>query len=48
MVLGPFLFLIYINHLPDGIASICEIFPDDHSPFPEVVDVNRSTKKLKS
>ena len=32
-VLGPLLFLIYINDLPDGIMSICKIFADDTSLF---------------
>ena len=32
-VLGPLLFLIYINDLPDGIISICKIFADDTSLF---------------
>ena len=32
-VLGPLLFLIFINDLPDGITSLCKIFPDDTSLF---------------
>ena len=32
-VLGPLLFLIYINDLPDGIISMCKIFADDTSLF---------------
>ena len=35
-VLGPLLFLIYINDLPDGITSICKIFADDTSLFLKV------------
>ena len=46
MVLGPFLFLIYINDLPDGTTSISKIFADDASLFSKVLDVNESTKKL--
>ena len=32
-VLGPLLFLIYINDLPDGLTSISKIFADDTSLF---------------
>ena len=46
LVLGPLLFLIYINDLPDGITSICKIFANDTSLFSKVLDVNESTKKL--
>ena len=46
MALGPLLFLICINDLPDEITSICKIFADDTSFFSKVLDVNKSTKKL--
>ena len=45
-VLGPILFLIYINDLPDGIKSIYKIFADDTSLFSKVKDKNYSTVKL--
>ena len=43
-VLGPPLFLIYINDLPDGINSTCKILTDKTSFFSKVYD----TKKLVS
>ena len=45
-VLGPLLFLIYINDLPDGITLICKIFADDTSLFTKVLDINESANKL--
>ena len=45
-VLGPLLFLIYINDLPDDITSICEIFADDTSLFSKVQHINRSANEL--
>ena len=45
-VLGPLLFLIYINDLPDGITSMCKIFADDTSLFSKVLDVNKSVIEL--
>ena len=45
-VLGPLLFLIYINDLPDGITSICKIFADDTSLFSKVQDINELNSDL--
>ena len=45
-VLGPLLFLIYINDLPDGLASICKIFADDTSLFSKVININESANDL--
>ena len=45
-VLGPLLFLIYINDLPDGLTPMCKNFADDTSLFSKVLDVNESAKTL--
>ena len=45
-VLGPLLFLIYINVLPDGITSMCKVFADDTSLFLKVLHVKKSVIEL--
>ena len=45
---GPLLFLIYINDLPDGLTSLCKIFPDDTSLFSKVIDKNNPNSQLNS
>lgn len=45
-VLGPLLYLIFINDLLDGITSICKVFAHDTSLFSKVFDVNEARKKL--
>ena len=45
-VLGPRLFLIYINDLADGMTSLSKIFVDDASLFSKVQDINRSANEL--
>ena len=45
-VLGPLLFLIYINELLNGLNSICKIFADDTSIFSEVFDKHESQRDL--
>ena len=47
-VLGPLLFLIYINDLPDELTSMCKIFADDTSLFSTVIDKNNSNSQLNS
>ena len=46
--MGPLLFLIYINDLPDGLLSNCKLFPDDTSLFSVVYDVTISSSELNS
>ena len=38
-LLGPFLFLIYINDLPDGINLLCKIIADDAFLFAKVYEL---------
>ena len=46
LVLGPLLFLIYINDFSDGINSLCKVFPHDTSLFSKVYDIYNSASKL--
>ena len=45
-ILGPFLFLIYINDLPDELKSNAKLFADDTSLFAIVNDKNESANIL--
>ena len=40
--LGPLLFLIYINDLPDRLTSLCKIFADDTSLFSKAINKKKS------
>ena len=45
-ILGPLLFLIYINDLPDNLESLAKLFADDTSLFSAVHDPSTSAKLL--
>ena len=47
-VLGPLLFLVYINDQPDGLNSVVKFFADDTSLFSFVSEVNKSCEDLNS
>ena len=47
-ILGPLLFLIYINDLPDGLSSNAKLFAYDTSLFLVVHDINTSAIELNS
>ena len=47
-ILGPLLFLIYINDLPNGLKSNVKLFADYTSLFYVVHNINNSTDLLNS
>ena len=45
-ILGPLLFLIWINDLPDGLESLAKLFGDDTSLFYKVYGFKLSARQL--
>ena len=45
-ILGPLLFLVYINDLADGLSSNAKLFADDTSLFSVIHDVDTSANEL--
>ena len=47
-ILGPLLFLIYVNDLSHGLKSECKLFADDTSLFSVVHDIRTSASDINS
>ena len=47
-ILGPILFLFYINDLADGLSSNAKLFADDTSLFSVTHDIDTSANELKN
>ena len=45
-IMGPLLFLIYINDLPEGLITNAKLFTNDTSLFSVVQDIAASTEEL--
>ena len=45
-ILGPLLFLIFINNLPENLESKPKVFADDTSLFSIIIDQQRSSEEL--
>ena len=45
-ILGPFLFLVYINDLSDGLQCNPKLFADDTSLFAAVHNIKKATNDL--
>ena len=45
-ILGPLLFLIYINDLPENLQSTVKLFADDTSLFSTMYDSNISASQI--
>ena len=45
-ILGPLLFLVYINDLPNGLKSNIELYVNDTSSFTIVTDKNENLGSL--